>query len=99
VTYPLVRDFQLEIKEDGRAQTSSSVWGACVDLMKDFFWHEPRLAMLGQKIEALADSHPSKSGCLFQLSLFRVVRNQAERKQLPTYASRPSTRSSTVVGI
>jgi len=66
---------------------SDSVWGVCGHFMEHLYWHKPRLVMLGPKIEALADDHPSKLECLFQLSqLFQVVGNQAARKRLITHA-------------
>jgi len=62
---------------------SSGVWGACEHFMEHLYWHKPRLVMLGPKIEALADDHHSKFGCLLQLStLFEAVGNHAERKRL-----------------
>jgi len=67
--------------------TSGSVWGACGNFMDHLFWHKPRVVMLGPKIEALADDHPSKFECLFRLSkLFRTVGNHTERKRLLTHA-------------
>jgi len=67
--------------------TSGGVWGACGHFMEHLCWHKPRLVVLGPKIESLADDHPSKLECLFQLSgLFRMVANSAERKRLLTYA-------------
>ena len=67
--------------------TSASPWGVCADFMKHLHWHKPRLVMLGPKIEALADDHPSKPECLFQLSrLFQRVGNHAERKRLLNHA-------------
>jgi len=66
---------------------SGAVWGACVHFIEHLTWHKPRLVMLGPKIEALADDHPSKLECLFRLSeLFQMVGNYAERKRLLTYA-------------
>ena len=63
--------------------TSDGVWGVCADFMKHLFWHKPRLVMLGPKMEALPDDHPSKLECLFQLSrLFQRVGNHTERKRL-----------------
>ena len=67
--------------------TSGSVWGACINFMKHLFWYKPRLVVLGQKIEALSDDHPSKLGCLFQLiQLFQKVGNFAEPKRLLIHA-------------
>jgi len=67
--------------------TLDHVWGACGNFMEHLYWHKPRLVMLGSKIEALADDHPSKLECLFQLSgLFQMVGNHAERKQLLAHA-------------
>ena len=67
--------------------TSDGVWRACGDFMNHLLWHRPRLVILGRKIEALADGHPSKLGCLFHLSrLFRKVGNYTEPKRLLTHA-------------
>jgi len=66
---------------------SDGVWGACGYFMEHLFWHKRRLVILGPKIEALADDHPSKFECLFQLSrLFRAVGNHTEPKRLLTHA-------------
>ena len=66
---------------------SGSVWGVCGCFMEHLYWHKPRLVMLGQKIEALADDHPSKLECLFHLSrLFQRVGNYVESKRLLTHA-------------
>ena len=39
---------------------SKDVWDACDKFMDHLCWHKPRLVIFGSKIEALADSHPSK---------------------------------------
>jgi tetratricopeptide (TPR) repeat protein len=49
-------------------------------------WHKPRQTILGSKIEALADDHPSKSKCLSQLAeLFGKAGNITEQKRLLTH--------------
>jgi hypothetical protein len=66
--------------------TSGGVWDACANFMNHLCWHKPRLTILGRKIEALADDHPSKLECLFRLSqLFRNVGNHTECKRLLTH--------------
>ena len=66
---------------------SNIIWDACAKFMAHLYWHKPRLVVLGSKIEALPDSHPSKAGRLLDLSqLFRSVGNHAERKRLLTHA-------------
>ena len=66
---------------------SKSVWDACTGFMDHIYCYKPRLVVLGPKIEALPDDHPSKAECLQALSrLFESVGNQAERKQLLTRA-------------
>ena len=55
--------------------------------MNHLFWHKPRLVILGSKVEALPDDHPSKAGCLQNLSfLFESVGNHAEQKRLLTHS-------------
>ena len=62
---------------------SDSVWGACADFMAHLRWHKPRLVVLGPKVEALPDRHPSKARSLLHLSrLFDSVGNVKERKRL-----------------
>ena len=64
-------------------QTRSDIWNACFRFMEHLVWHKPRQTILGPKIEALADDHPSKPECLSQLSrLFYRTGNRVERKRL-----------------
>ena len=59
------------------------VWDACYHFMIHLDWHKPRQTTLGLKIEALADDHPFKPKCLFQLArLFGQAGNYAEEKRL-----------------
>ena len=61
---------------------SRDVWDACIRFMDHLYWHKPRLVVLGSKIEALPDSHPSKpSGLMFLSRLFSMVGKPAEQKQ------------------
>ena len=53
--------------------------------MDHLLWHKPRLVMLGPKIEALLDDHPSKAQCLQNLAwLFKLAGNWVECKRLLT---------------
>lgn len=66
---------------------SEKVWNACAKFMEHLYWHKPRLVMLGPKIEALPDGHPSKARCLSHLSrLLHLVGNWAEQKRILTHA-------------
>ena len=66
---------------------SSRVWDVCDYFMDHLNEHKPRLIMLGPKIEALPETHPSKPRCLIRLSrLFQSVGNVTERKRLLTHA-------------
>jgi tetratricopeptide (TPR) repeat protein len=68
-------------------QTNDDIWDACRHFVEHLVWHKPRQTILRSKIEALADDHPSKPGCLFRLSwLFQQTGNHMERKRLLTHA-------------
>ena len=65
---------------------SNGVWDICSYFMDHLDWHKPRLILLGPKINALLDAHPSKPRCLFQLSqLLTSLGNYTECKRLLTH--------------
>jgi len=65
---------------------SGKVWDASANFTNYLSWHKPRLVMLGQKIEALPNDHPSKAQYLQDLAwLFKSVGNQVECKRLFTH--------------
>ena len=65
---------------------SKNVWDACLSFVRHVAYHKPRLVILGPKIEALSDDHPSKARCLQKLSfLFNSIGNQVERKRVLTH--------------
>jgi tetratricopeptide (TPR) repeat protein len=62
---------------------TGDTWDACYHFMIHLYWHKPRQTILGSKIEALMDDHPSKPKCLSQLAqLFGRVGNFTEQKRL-----------------
>ena len=62
---------------------SDEVWRACDGFLRHLYWHKPRQTVLGPKIEALPDYHPSKPECLFKLAwLFESIGNHTEQKRL-----------------
>jgi len=62
---------------------SVDVWEACTGFTWHLAWHKRRPTVLRPKIEGLADDHPSKPKCLYQLAqLLEAVGSPAERRQL-----------------
>ena len=58
------------------------VWDACRNFMGHLYWHKLRPIVLRTKIEGLPDGHPSKPGCLLELSLLLdQVRNYMESRR------------------
>jgi tetratricopeptide (TPR) repeat protein len=67
-------------------QTRGKIWDTCHHFVQHLVWHKPRQTILGSKIEALADDHPSKPKYLTRLSrLFQNIGNHLERKRLLTH--------------
>ena len=65
---------------------ASEIWDVCYYFLQHLQWYKPRPTVLGPKIEALSDDHPSKSACLAELSqLFGQVGNRTEQKRLLTH--------------
>ena len=65
---------------------SEVVWDVCARFMDLLYWHKSRLVVLGPKISALPDDHPSKAQCLQDLSwLFYSVGNLEEHKRILTH--------------
>jgi tetratricopeptide (TPR) repeat protein len=68
------------------SQTGDDVWYVCFHFMEYLCCHKARHTIFGSKIEALADDHPFKSKCMFQLSqLFELLGNRTEAKRLLTH--------------
>jgi len=62
---------------------SDQIWDVCAQFMEHLYWHQKRGTVLGPKILALPDDHPSKPKCLFGLArLFQSVGNYTEEKRL-----------------
>ena len=65
---------------------ANGVWDVCSYFMEHLECHKPRLVLLGPKIKALPEAHPSKPRCLLGLSqLFTSVGNETECKRLLTH--------------
>ena len=60
-----------------------NIWKVGEAFMDHIIWHKPRFVMLGPKIEALPDDHPSKAQCIRNLSWsFHSIGNWVEHKRL-----------------
>ena len=67
---------------------SEVIWDACAKFMSQLYFHKPRV-VLGPKIEALPDDHPSKARCLQEVSrLFKSVGNFVECERLLSHSLR-----------
>ena len=67
-------------------ENGGDIWSVCFHFIQHLVWYKPRPTILGLKIEALADDHPSKPKCLLWLSwLFEQVGNRVERKRVLTH--------------
>ena len=63
------------------------IWDVVRHFIKHLYWHKPRQIMLGSKIEALPNTHPSKPDCLSELSqLVERAGNREEGKRLSALA-------------
>ena len=68
---------------------SEIIWDACAKFMVQLYFHKPRRVVLGPKIEALPDDHPSKAPCLREVSrLFSSVGNFVECERLLSHSLR-----------
>ena len=66
---------------------SESIWDACAKFIAQLYFHKPQPVVLGPKIEALPDDHPSKARCLWEVSrLFKSVGNFVECKRLLSHS-------------
>ena len=81
----ITEDVNIEHLLDVFTAIDPNAWDVCAKFMAQLYRHKPRPVMLGPKIEALPDNHPSKAQCLFDLSwLLDSVGNCMERKRLLT---------------
>ena len=64
-------------------RNTGDIWDPCYHFIEHLYWHKPRQTLLGSKIEALPDDHPSKSKCLSGLSaLCHRIGHFTEKKRL-----------------